>query len=298
MQLLKRNRGLVNYLAKKITRRYLRNISKEYINTKDQLAMFSFDFISQMISVDGRFEDSELNLIEKLFKGRLDKRVILDIGANIGNHTLAFSKISKKVYAFEPNIFVFELLKINTKRLKNVEIFNFGASDRNQSIVAKIPKLNWGGGSLALDEKNSQPNKFIEVLFKLKSFDQVKMFSKMNIGMIKIDVEGHELNAFKGMKLLLKKTKPIILFEQNRGIYNWTSDEVEFLRSIGYKHLYELNKIDDWIVPSYLPTIFRSLFRFCEVLIFGEPTSEFKLNLIKRLEKKSYDMLIFSYEPL
>ena len=99
-----------------------------------------------MISVDGRFEDSELNLIEKLFKGRLDKGVILDIGANIGNHTLAFSKISKKVYAFEPNIFVFELLKINTKRLKNVEIFNFGASDRNQSIVAKIPKLNWGGG--------------------------------------------------------------------------------------------------------------------------------------------------------
>ena len=59
----------------------------------------------------------------------------------------------------------------------------------------------------------------------------------MNIGMIKIDVEGHELNAFKGMKLLLKKTKPIILFEQNRGIFNWTSDEVEFLRSIGYKHL-------------------------------------------------------------
>ena len=213
MNLLNRNRGLVNYLAKKITRRYLRNVSKEYINTKDQLAMFSFDFISQMISVDGRFEDGELNLIEKLFKGRLDKKAILDVGANIGNHTFAFNKVSKKVYAFEPNIFVFELLKINTKKLKNVEIFNFGASDRNQSIPAKIPKLNWGGGSLALDEKNSQPNKFIEVLFKLKSLDKVKMFSKMNIGMVKIDVEGHELNAFKGMKILLRKNKPIILFE-------------------------------------------------------------------------------------
>jgi hypothetical protein len=151
---------------------------------------------------------------------------------------------------------------------------------------------------LALDEKNSQPNKFIEVLFKLKSFDKVKMFSKMNIGMIKIDVEGHELNAFKGMKSLLIKNKPAILFEQNRGIFNQTSDEIKFLQSIGYKYLYEFNKTDDWITPSYFPTIFRSLFRFCEVLIFGEPTSEFKLNLIKRLEKKSYDMLIFSYEPL
>ena len=119
---------------------------------------------------------------------------------------------------------MFELLKMNTKKLKNVEIFNFGASDRNQSILAKIPKLNWGGGSLALDEKNSQPNKFIEVLFKLKSLDKVKIFSKMNIGMVKIDVEGHELNAFKGMKSLLIKNKPAIIFEQNRGIFNQTSD--------------------------------------------------------------------------
>ena len=298
MQLLKRNRGLVNYLAKKITRRHLRNISKEYIETKDQLAMFSFDFISQMISIDGRFEDSELNLIEKLFRGRLDKKVILDVGANIGNHTVAFSKISKKVYAFEPNIFIFDLLKINTRKIKNIEIFNFGASDRNQSTLAKIPKLNWGGGSLTLDEKNSKPNKFFEVMFKLKSLDSIKLFSKANIGMIKIDVEGHELQAFKGMKSLLTKNKPIIIFEQNRGIFNQTSDEIKFLQSIGYKYLYEFNKTDDWITPSYFPKLFRSLFRFCEVLIFGEPTSEFKLNLITRLEKKSYDMLMFSYDPL
>ena len=50
MKYLKRNRGIGSYLAKKITRRHLRSISKEYIETRDQLAMFSFDFISQMIS--------------------------------------------------------------------------------------------------------------------------------------------------------------------------------------------------------------------------------------------------------
>jgi FkbM family methyltransferase len=298
MQLLKRNRGLVNYLAKKITRKHLRNISKEYIETKDQLAMFSFDFISQMISIDGRFEDCELNLIEKLFKGRLDKKAILDIGANIGNHTLAFSKISKKVYAFEPNIFVFELLKINTNKLKNVEIFNFGASDRNQSTLAKIPKLNWGGGSLDLDEKNSQPNKFIEVSFKLKFLDSVKIFSEVSIGMVKIDVEGHELQAFRGMKSILKKNKPVILFEQNRGVINKTSDEIEFLKSIGYKYLYEFKKTDDWITPNYLPKTVQSICKFFEVMVLGEPTSEFKLNLITCLEKKSYDMLLFSCDEI
>jgi FkbM family methyltransferase len=298
MKYFNRNRGIGSYLAKKITRRYLRNTSKKYIETKDQLGMFSFDFISQMISVDGRYEDGELKLIEKLFKERLNKKAILDVGANIGNHTVAFSKISKKVFAFEPNIYVFELLKINTKKLKNVKIFNYGVSDHNQSLVARIPKLNWGGGSLALDKKNSMPNKFIEVSFKLKSLDSIKIFSEVNIGMVKIDVEGHELLAFKGMKSLLMKNKPVILFEQNRGIFNKTTDEIKFLKSIGYKYLYELKNTDDWITPSHLPKTLRSVFRFFEVLILGEPISEFRLNLISCLEKKSYDLLIFSFDEI
>jgi FkbM family methyltransferase len=298
MKNFKRNRGIRNYLSKKITRRHLRNISKEYIDTRDQLAMFSFDFISQMISIDGRYEDGELKLIEKIFRGRLDNKVILDVGANIGNHTVAFSKIAKKVYAFEPNISVFELLKMNTKKLKNVEVFNFGATDRNQSTLAKIPKLNWGGGSLDLDKKNSQPNKFFEVLFKLKTLDGIKILQKIKIGMIKIDVEGHELNAFKGMKSLLRKNKPIILFEQNRGIEKQTSEEIKFLQSIGYKYLYELKKTDDWITPSYFPKTFQSIFRFFEVLILGEPILEFRLNLISCLEKESYDILIFSFDEI
>jgi FkbM family methyltransferase len=298
MKYLGRNRGIGSYLAKKITRRHLRSISKEYIETKDQLAMFSFDFISQMISVDGRYEDGELKLIEKLFNGRFGNQAILDIGANIGNHTVAFSKIAKKVYAFEPNIFVFELLRMNTKKLKNVEVFNFGASDQNQLILAKIPKLNWGGGSLDLDKKNSQPNKFIEVLFKLKTLDSIQILQKINIGMIKIDVEGHELNAFKGMRSLLRKNKPIILFEQNRGIENQTSEEIKFLQSIGYKYLYEFKKTDDWITPSYFPKTFQSIFRFFEVLILGEPILEFRLNSISCLEKESYDILIFSFDEI
>jgi FkbM family methyltransferase len=298
MSFLKRERGLVRYLSKKISRRYLRNASKDYIKSKHQLAIYSFDFISQVITIDGRYEDAELNLIEKIFEGRLNEKVILDIGANIGNHTVSFSKISKKVYAFEPNNFVFELLKINTKKFKNVKIFNFGASTHNKSIVAKIPKLNWGGGSLALDEKNSMPNKFIEVLFKLKSLDSLKMFSEVNIGLVKIDVEGHELQALRGMKSLLMKNKPVILFEQNRGIVNKTSDEIKFLKSIGYRFLYEFKKTDEWITPSILPKTFQSIFKFFEVMFFGEPILELELKLIPHLEKKSYDMLLFSCDKI
>lgn len=293
-----RRRGVFKYLSKRIARRYLRNSSKEHIKTKDQLVMFSFDFISQFISIDGRFENHELSLIEKTFEGKLDNKIVFDIGANIGNHSVALSKFSKMVYSFEPNPYVFDILKLNAKNFKNIRVFNFGASDVNQDIIGKVPKRNCGGGSTYLDKKNSKVNHFYEVLFKLKEFDRLSLIPKKNIGLIKLDVEGHELQALKGMKRLLKKNKPVILFEQNRGIANQTSLELDFMKSIGYEFLYELCECEKWITPKNMPKTFESLFRFLEVCIFGEPSGDLKLRLIKTLEKKSYDMLIFSFQPL
>ncbi len=293
-----RHKGILNYLSKKIAKRYLRNISKEHFRTKNQLAMLSFDFISQIISIEGRFENNELNLIERYFKNRLTNKVTIDLGANIGNHTVAFSKFSKEVYAFEPNPFIFDLLKINTKRIKNIKIFNFGASDKNISVNAKIPKLNCGGGSLKLDKKNSKANQFHETLFNLKPLDQMPTLKRKDIGLVKIDVEGHELFALRGMEALLKKNKPIIIFEQNRGIKNKTSSEIRFLEQLGYNFLYELKKREEWMTPHYLPKFFESICKFFEVLFFGEPSSEFDLHLIESLEKNSYDMLIYSCENI
>ena len=60
MNSFKRNKGIISYLSKKIARRYLRNISKEHFRTKKQLAMLSFDFISQIISIDGKVFFSEI----------------------------------------------------------------------------------------------------------------------------------------------------------------------------------------------------------------------------------------------
>jgi FkbM family methyltransferase len=286
-----------DYLSKKVARRYLRNISKEHFKTKNQLAVFSFDFISQIITIDGRFEDEELNLIEKLLKSSLMDKVTIDLGANIGNHTLAFSKFSKEVFAFEPNPLVFDLLKINTKRIKNIQAFNIGASDRKKSLVAKIPNLNCGGGSLNLDKKNSKANQYYEVLFNLMPLDRVIPLSQ-KIGLIKIDIEGHELEALKGMRSLLEKNKPLIIFEQNRGIKNKTSAEVRFLKSLGYKFLYEFKKQENWLTPSYLPKFFESFFKFLEVVFFGEPSKEFVLNRIESLDNSSYDMLIYSFDDI
>ena len=299
MNFFKRNRNVFDYLKRKISKKYLKKICREHIRKRDQLITFSYDFISQSIFIEGRFEDHELTLIENIFKEKLKNKITLDIGANIGNHTVAFSKFSNKIYSFEPNPKVFEVLKLNTRDLKNVEIFNFGASSKKQSMHAKIPKLNCGAGSVSnKEDEYKDSNSYYEFSFDLIALDTFKNISNEDIGLVKIDVEGHELEAFKGMKSLLKKNKPIILFEQNRGIINGSSDEIEFLENIGYKHLYELKKIDNWITPKFIPKILQSLLQLIEVLILGEPSNKLKLNPISKLSKKTYDMLIFTNERI
>jgi hypothetical protein len=123
---------------------------------------------------------------------------------------------------------------------------------------AKIPKLNCGAGSVSnKEDEYKDSNSYYEFSFDLIALDTFKNISNEDIGLVKIDVEGHELEAFKGMKSLLKKNKPIILFEQNRGIINGSSDEIEFLENIGYK-------FDSWNGDCF-PDVYDS--RICNIIM-------------------------------
>ena len=53
----------------------------------------------------------------------------VDVGANIGNHSILFSNFFKKVTSFEPQKEVFEVLKLNTRKIQNISIINKGLSN-------------------------------------------------------------------------------------------------------------------------------------------------------------------------
>ena len=100
------------------------------------------------------------------------------------------------------------------------------------------------------------------------------------------------------MQQILKNHKPIVLFEQNRGVFNGTSDVINFLRSVGYDNLYELKKADDWVLKRFIPKLFKSFFEFIEVLLIGIPSDKLELKSIKCLTKSSYDMLVMTNSEL
>lgn len=167
-------------------------------------------FISRSMDIYGEWCNSELDTLGQIIhKGD----VVVDIGANIGTHTVFFGKaVSQegKVFAFEPQRIVFEFLCANIalNGLINVKPMNMGVGDKNGRL--NVPVLNpavaqnFGGFGIQGHEQGDS----VEII----PLDQLEL-ERCNL--IKIDVEGMELNVIRGAEKTIKKCRPFIFVENN-----------------------------------------------------------------------------------
>ena len=190
--------------------------------------VFSRDFIGEEVFSYGVYEKNEIRTIIASLDYNIPETNALDIGANIGNHTLQFSKYFKNVHCFEPNKTIYDVLKINTRNRTNTHLYNFGLSNETTQAYLNIPEFNFGGASIT----SLQDPANMEI--SLNVYDEVM---NVDFSLIKIDVEGHELKALQGMTHAIAKYKPIICFEL---INSETSDKdlINGLRELGYQKFY------------------------------------------------------------
>lgn len=210
--------------------------SKKHIGCFPQLAIFAFDHIGLMINSEGRYERDSLELIEK-FVLRDDQfdadGNILDIGANIGNHSIFFSEYCNCIYAFEPNPRTYKLLEFNSFS-KNIVPFNYGLSDRNCTVNFFVNSLNIGGSRILDDNIDADSREITKI--EVKRLDDLSEVTKSKISLIKIDVEGHELSVLNGARNIIERDAPVILFEQGiEEIFEGSSKVIDLLRSLGYR---------------------------------------------------------------
>jgi FkbM family methyltransferase len=185
-------------------------------NVKFYIPNFPIDLIQSVIAGGSFFEEEILKHIDKY----LDRNsVVLDLGANLGNHTLYWSKVTdgvgvRRVYAFEPVDTTFSLLK------KNIQI---NGLDSNKVIInevglgktessAEIKKFNIdniGGTQIRARADGKGPFKIISLDSYIKSSE----FKDEKIDLIKIDVEGFEEDLLYGAKETLEKYNPVIFIE-------------------------------------------------------------------------------------
>ena len=221
---------LLNYIGKLILNFNRKNLNK--YKFQDQIIGFTDELITDTINFEGLYEKRELlTLISwlKPFLPKFYKSTMIDVGANIGNHTLFFSNYFSKVIALEPHERIFKVLKLNTEQKKNIQILKFAASDRNHYSYLKSKMYNLSGSNL-INKKNKSSQKVI-----CKKIDNIiKKTEKINL--IKIDVEGHEYEVLKGASKIIKKNKPLVLFEHHLNNFKLNvSPTLNLLKKMGYK---------------------------------------------------------------
>ena len=221
-------------------------IGKEEILIKSQninLLIEIRDPIEREIFFNLSYEEEQIaTLVEFSKKNKQD--FFLDIGSNCGYYALFIAKTfpSTHVIAFEPIKKTYEKLvkNIHLNNLKKqIQTFNFGLSDTNDEVQMRtlIKKGFIQSGGFTVNDKNREL-KTNETLLKadLKIGDEVIKYINKKL-LIKIDVEGHEINVLKGLSRLINNNKiymQIEIFHENKeNIFNFLKkNDFKFIKNI------------------------------------------------------------------
>ena len=147
------------------------------------------------------------------------KPIFMDVGANVGQHSLFVSKFASRVIAFEPYPKVSMQFRqhIEINQISNIDIFEYGLSDEAESLSYYAPTgSNEGIGSFD-ENTQSKGNKCYGKLELQRGDIAVEKGSWSGIKLIKIDVEGFEKKVIKGLRNTLKRERPIIVCEVTYG---------------------------------------------------------------------------------
>jgi FkbM family methyltransferase len=156
--------------------------------------------------------------------------IVLDVGANVGNYTARLSELvgpSGRVYAFEPVPDTFALLSANMARypLRNISLFNAAVSDQAGICGMSLPTAE-GGLENPYMAHLAERSEAAEFSVFCLAVDALALPGPVTL--VKVDVEGHELEALKGMQALIKRDHPLLIVEGR-------SVEVErYLEALGY----------------------------------------------------------------
>ena len=206
-------RGLTKYsFVRKVKNYSYLNLQTNYAEVFGNKLFLSKKGLGLSVSHYGTYEELEAKIMEEKIE---TGNIVVDIGANIGLHTLNMARIvgnAGQVFAFEPDPSNFEILKKNVKinNYKNIILEQKAVGDKHGRTTL-YQSDNPGNHRLFPLTKQAKGQIQVELTSLDKYFIDSNLANKINF--IKIDVEGF-FSVLKGMKNILKNSKKIkILFE-------------------------------------------------------------------------------------
>jgi FkbM family methyltransferase len=177
------------------------------------MTVFRHDHVGDKIARHGLYEKENLHLLLKLL-AQLPQPVVLDIGANIGNHTLAFATRAHVVHAFEPIPYLFDVLSGNIARNKLTHVFAHNVALSDHEGRATINMVNAGNfGASSFDKRTEGTTPVAVTLTTGDAF--IAQHNVGRVDFVKIDVEAHEVFVLRGLMQTLRRDQPFITMEWN-----------------------------------------------------------------------------------
>ena len=158
----------------------------------------------------------ELNVIKRLGKqlNLKEKSVVFDVGANVGKYISYLDKyISTEyhAYCFEPSKTTFKELEENTSQIKNIHLINKGLGDKTESLTLYSNEISNTQSSILKRDMSHWEKDYNLVNEETVEITTLDIFCSENnidfIDFMKVDVEGYEMNMFKGANQFLTSKK-------------------------------------------------------------------------------------------
>ena len=164
-------------------------------------------YVARSLIKYGEYCEGEVSLLSQLID---NNSIVVDIGANIGALSIPLAQKAKAVFCFEPHPFNYNILCANIalSNLKNIEAYKvgIGSSTRTMRIQdIELFKHNNGAHNL-LDDDESDTNSSRTLI--------TNQIPACNL--IKIDVEGMELDVLKGITATINECQPFLFVENDR----------------------------------------------------------------------------------
>jgi FkbM family methyltransferase len=172
---------------------------------------------------------------------------VIDIGAQVGNMSVAYSLFADKVFSFEPNPATFEVLEKNSTVNTNIQPFNYAISDEEGPLTFHYSDYGFCNGGFATRTQYGVGVTGHRVPIDVWAVNLEKFFEENNIdlgriSLIKIDAEGHDKDILKTIKNLIHTHSPVLITEIYNGLTpEETDDLIQTVHSLGYK-AYDENK--------------------------------------------------------